>query len=52
MKSYRKELWFNLPARRGFVVTWTTNKKGELEMVTIITGQTACRAWPREYGRP
>lgn len=19
MKSYRKELWFNLPARRGFV---------------------------------
>jgi len=32
-------------------VTWTTNKKGELEMVAIITDQTACRARLREYGR-
>ena len=31
-------------------VTWTTNKKGELEMVAIITNQTACRARLREYG--
>jgi len=32
-------------------VTWTTNKKGELEMIAIITDQTACRARLREYGR-
>lgn len=32
-------------------VTWTTNKKGELEMVAIITDQSACRARLREYGR-
>jgi hypothetical protein len=32
-------------------VTWTTDKKGELEMVAIITDQTACRARLREYGR-
>ena len=32
-------------------VTWTTNKKGELEMVAIITDQIACRARLREYGR-
>jgi hypothetical protein len=31
-------------------VTWTTNKKGELEMVAIITDQIACRARLREYG--
>jgi len=30
-------------------VTWTTNKKGDLEMVAIITDQTACRARLREY---
>ena len=30
-------------------VTWTTNQKGELEMVAIITNQTACRARLREY---
>ena len=30
-------------------VTWTTNKKGELEMVAIITDQIACRARLREY---
>ena len=32
-------------------VTWTTDKKGEPEMVAIITDQTACRARLREYGR-
>jgi hypothetical protein len=32
-------------------VTWTTNKKGELEMVAIITDQMACRARLREYDR-
>jgi len=32
-------------------VTWTTNQKGELEMVAIITNQTACRARLREYSR-
>jgi hypothetical protein len=31
-------------------VTWTTNPKGELEMVAIITDQIACRARLREYG--
>ena len=30
-------------------VTWTTNKKGELEIVAIITDQIACRARLREY---
>ena len=30
-------------------VTWTTNSKGELEMVAIITDQSACRARLREY---
>jgi hypothetical protein len=30
-------------------VTWTTNPKGELEMVAIITDQIACRARLREY---
>ena len=30
-------------------VTWTTNKKGEPEMVAIITNQIACRARLREY---
>jgi hypothetical protein len=30
-------------------VTWTTNQKGELEMVAIITDQIACRARLREY---
>jgi len=30
-------------------VTWTTDKKGELEMVAIITDQPACRARLREY---
>ena len=30
-------------------VTWTTDKKGELEMVAIITDQLACRARLREY---
>ena len=30
-------------------VTWTTNKKGELEMVAIITDRIACRARLREY---
>jgi hypothetical protein len=30
-------------------VTWTTNKKGELEMVAIITDQIACRTRLREY---
>lgn len=30
-------------------VTWTTNKEGDLEMVAIITDQTACRARLREY---
>lgn len=30
-------------------VTWTTNSKGELEMVAIITDQIACRARLREY---
>jgi hypothetical protein len=32
-------------------VTWTTNKEGDLEMVAIITDQTACRARLREYAR-
>ena len=32
-------------------VTWTTNQKGEPEMVAIITNQTACRARLREYSR-
>jgi hypothetical protein len=31
-------------------VTWTTDKKGEPEMVAIITDQIACRARLREYG--
>lgn len=30
-------------------VTWTTDKKGEPEMVAIITDQIACRARLREY---
>jgi hypothetical protein len=30
-------------------VTWTTNQKGELEIVAIITDQIACRARLREY---
>jgi hypothetical protein len=30
-------------------VTWTTNQKGELEMVALITDQIACRARLREY---
>jgi len=30
-------------------VTWTTNPKGEPEMVAIITDQIACRARLREY---
>jgi len=32
-------------------VTWTTNKEGDLEMIAIMTDQTACRARLREYGR-
>jgi hypothetical protein len=31
-------------------VTWTTDEKGEPEMVAIITNQIACRARLREYG--
>ena len=31
-------------------VTWTTNARGEPEMVAIITDQIACRARLREYG--
>jgi len=31
-------------------VTWTTNQKGEPEMVAIITDQIACQARLREYG--
>jgi hypothetical protein len=30
-------------------VTWTTDEKGQLEMVAIITNQIACRARLREY---
>lgn len=30
-------------------VTWTTNKKDELEMVAILTDRIACRARLREY---
>jgi len=30
-------------------VTWTTDKKGEPEMIAIITDQIACRARLREY---
>ena len=32
-------------------VTWTTDKKGNAEMVPVITNQTACRARLHEYGR-
>jgi hypothetical protein len=32
-------------------VTWTTDPKGEPEMVAIITQQIACRARLRDYGR-
>lgn len=31
-------------------VTWTTDEKGQPEMVAIITDQIACRARLREYG--
>ncbi len=31
-------------------VTWTTDEKGQPEMVAIITDQSACRARLREYG--
>jgi hypothetical protein len=36
--------------RTNVCVTWTTDKKGEPEMVAIITDQIACRARLREYG--
>ncbi|MBV6395083.1 MAG: hypothetical protein HFACDABA_00654 [Anaerolineales bacterium] len=36
--------------RTNVSVTWTTDKKGEPEMVAIITDQIACRARLREYG--
>jgi len=32
-------------------VTWTTDNKGNPEMVAVITNQIACRARLREYGR-
>ena len=35
--------------RTNVSVTWTTNKKDELEMVAIITDRIACRARLREY---
>lgn len=35
--------------RANVSVTWTTNKKNELEMVAIITDRSACRARLREY---
>jgi len=35
--------------RTNVSVTWTTNRKGELEMVAIITDRIACRARLREY---
>lgn len=37
--------------RTNVSVTWTTNQKGEPEMVAIVTDQIACRARLREYGR-
>ena len=37
--------------RTNVSVTWTTNKKGEPEMVAIITDQIACRARLRDYSR-
>jgi hypothetical protein len=36
--------------RTNVSVTWTTDKKGEPEMVAIISDQIACRARLREYG--
>lgn len=35
--------------RTNVSVTWITNKKGELEMLAIITDRIACRARLREY---
>lgn len=35
--------------RTNVSVTWTTNQKGEPEMVAIITDRIACRARLREY---
>jgi len=35
--------------RTNVSVTWTTNKKDELEMVAIITDRIACRTRLREY---
>jgi hypothetical protein len=50
---YFQNVWLTQEAKlqTNVSVTWTTNQKGEPEMVAIITDQIACRARLREYGR-
>ena len=43
MKSYRKELWFNVPARRGFV-NITTDVEACLRASGIREGLLLCNA--------
>ena len=45
MKSYRKELWLNIPSRRGFV-NITPERAGwtyvGFRALRLATGETAC----------
>jgi len=43
MKSYRKELWFNVPARRGFV-NMTAAVESCLQESGIREGLVLCNA--------
>lgn len=48
MKSYRKELWFNVPARRGFV-NITPEVEACLRESGIIEGILLCNTSHSQY---
>jgi hypothetical protein len=42
MKSYRKELWFNIPSRRGFVNITPDVEVGATGWLGILQGGGSC----------
>ena len=56
MKSYRKELWFNIPGRRGFInitpeVQLALRESGVKEgLVLVNASHSQCRLWDSPLG--
>jgi hypothetical protein len=36
MKSFREELWFNIPGRRGFINIWNEDDTADIETMGMI----------------